>query len=89
MAITINGVAISDQAIAEEWKFHAEASHIIHVARRIDGRQLPFGMAKDRIAQFPSGRVRHNALRQYLQILAGKAGVSGINLGAADSPLVR
>lgn len=29
------------------------------------------------------------ALRQYLQILAAKAEVSGIDLNAADSPLVR
>lgn len=63
--------------------------HIIHVAHRIEGEQLPFGMVKDRIAEFLSDQVQHNALRQYLQILAGKAEMSGIDLNAADSPLVR
>lgn len=63
--------------------------HIIHIANRIDGEQLPFEMVKDRIAEFLSDQVQHNALRQYLQILAGKAEMSGINLDAADSPLVR
>lgn len=63
--------------------------HILHIAHRINGRQLPFETVKDRIAEFLSDRVQRNALRQYVQILAGKAGVSGIDLGAADSPLVR
>jgi len=63
--------------------------HIVHVARRIEGRQLPFEMIKDRIAEFLGDTVRHNALRQYLQILAGKAEVSGIDLNGAGSPLVQ
>ncbi len=63
--------------------------HIIHVAHRIDGKQLPFEMVNDRIAEFLSDQVQRNALRQYVQILAGKAKISGIDLGAADSPLVR
>ena len=63
--------------------------HIIHVGRRIAGRQLPFGMVKERIADFLSATVRRNAMRQYLQILAGKAEVRGIDFAAADSPLVR
>ena len=63
--------------------------HILHIARRIEGRQLPFDMMKDRIAAYLSDQVQRNALRQYVQILAGKAKVSGIDLGAADSPLVR
>lgn len=46
-------------------------------------------MVKDRIAEFLSDQVQRNALRQYVQILAGKNEVSGIDLGAADSPLVR
>jgi peptidyl-prolyl cis-trans isomerase C len=38
-------------------------------------------------------RLRHqtwsNALRQYLQLLAGKAHLEGIDLEAADTPLVQ
>ncbi len=63
--------------------------HIIHVARRIAGRQMPFEMVKERIAEFLSDQVQRNAMRQYLQILAGKAEVSGIDLAATDSPLLR
>ena len=63
--------------------------HVVHVAHRIDGKQLPFEMAKDQIAEFLSDQVQRNAMRQYVQILAGKAKISGIDLGAADSPLVR
>lgn len=63
--------------------------HILHIAHRMEGRQMPFDMVKDRIAEFLSDQVQRNALRQYVHILAGKAEVRGIDLGAADSPLVR
>ncbi len=63
--------------------------HVVHVAHRVDGKQLPFEMAKDQIAEYLSDQVQRNAMRQYVQILAGKAKISGIDLGAADSPLVR
>lgn len=63
--------------------------HILHIAHRIDGKQMPFEMVNDQIAEFLSDQVQRNALRQYVQILAGKAKISGIDLGAADSPLVR
>lgn len=62
--------------------------HIVHVARRIDGRQLPFEMVSKRIADYLREKVRHSAYRQYVQILAGGADVSGVDLNAASSPLV-
>jgi peptidyl-prolyl cis-trans isomerase C len=63
--------------------------HILYIAHRIEGRQLPFEMVKDQIAEFLSDLVQRNALRQYVQVLARKAKISGIDLDAADSPLVR
>lgn len=62
--------------------------HIVHVARRIEGRQLPFEMVRERIAEYLVEKVRHSAYRQYVQILAGKAEVKGVDLNAATSPLV-
>jgi peptidyl-prolyl cis-trans isomerase C len=63
--------------------------HVVHVARRIEGRLLPFEMVQQRIAEYLEDKVRHTAYRQYVQILAGGAQVSGVDLNAAASPLVR
>ncbi|MCW5568417.1 MAG: peptidylprolyl isomerase [Dokdonella sp.] len=63
--------------------------HIVRVARRVEGRRLPFDVVKDGIAGFLRDRVRHSALRQYLRILAGKAKLDGIDLDVAVSPLVQ
>lgn len=63
--------------------------HIVCVERRIAGKQLPFEIVKERIAGRLKDSVQRQAFRQYVQILAGKAEVTGIDLNAADSPLVR
>lgn len=63
--------------------------HVVQVVRRIEGRQLPFDMVRERIAEFLAEKVRQSAYRQYLQILAGKAELSGVDLDAATTPLVR
>jgi peptidyl-prolyl cis-trans isomerase C len=63
--------------------------HIVHVERRVAGKQVPFEMVKERIAGRLKEKVQRSALRQYVQILAGKAEVKGIDLNAANSPLVR
>jgi peptidyl-prolyl cis-trans isomerase C len=63
--------------------------HIVRVDRRIDRRQLPFELAKPRIANFLADRVRHVAARQYLSLLAGRSVIEGVELEAAASPLVQ
>lgn len=63
--------------------------HVVYVARRIEGRELPFEMVRERIAEFLAERVRRQALSQYVRILAGGARISGVDLDAAGSPLLR
>ncbi|HUL40986.1 MAG TPA: peptidylprolyl isomerase [Burkholderiales bacterium] len=63
--------------------------HIVRIARRIEGRKLPFEMVKHGIAEFLVDRVRKKAIQQYLRILAGKARITGIDLAAAESPLLQ
>jgi peptidyl-prolyl cis-trans isomerase C len=63
--------------------------HIVRVERRIAGKELPFELVKEKIASRLKESVQRRAFRQYVQILAGKAEVTGIDLNAADSPLVR
>jgi peptidyl-prolyl cis-trans isomerase C len=63
--------------------------HVVHVARRIDGRQMPFELVRDRIGEFLVERVRRKALQQYIHVLAAAADITGIDLAPADSPLLR
>lgn len=63
--------------------------HVIHLHRRIDGVPLEFEQVGARIAEYLRERVWRRALSQYLQILIGRAEIQGIELPAADSPLVQ
>ena len=63
--------------------------HIVALDRRIPGRELPFEMVQERIAAWLEEKVRRTAIRQYVEILAGRAEIEGIDLAAAGSPLVQ
>lgn len=63
--------------------------HIIHLERIVEGKQLPFGMVQPRIAAWLEASSWSRAVAQYVSILASKADISGINMSAADGPLVQ
>jgi len=63
--------------------------HIVRLDRRIDGQELPFDLVRERIADYLDEAVQRRALQQYVSILAGRAQVSGVDLGAANGPLVQ
>ena len=63
--------------------------HLIHLERRIDGRQMPFELVEAKIRDFLEARVWHHAVRQYVGILLGRAAVTGVTLESAGSPLVQ
>jgi peptidyl-prolyl cis-trans isomerase C len=63
--------------------------HIVLVSRRIEGTQVPFEPVARRIAEYLSESVRRKALQQYIRLLAAEADISGIDLDAADSPLLQ
>ncbi|RQS05321.1 peptidylprolyl isomerase [Burkholderia sp. Bp9002] len=63
--------------------------HVVRVDRRVPGDAVPFDEVGARIAAFLSERVRRNAMRQYVAILAGGARIEGVALGGANGPLVR
>ena len=63
--------------------------HVVLVARTIAGRALDFEIVRPRIAETLSQRVRAKAAEQYVRILASKASISGVDLGAAATPLVQ
>jgi peptidyl-prolyl cis-trans isomerase C len=63
--------------------------HIVRVERRIEGRLLPYVQVEGQIAKALAEARRATAWRQYLQLLVGKASISGIALEGADGLLVQ
>jgi peptidyl-prolyl cis-trans isomerase C len=63
--------------------------HIVRLDRRIDGRELPFDLVRERIADYLDEAVHRRALQQYVCVLSGRAEVTGVDLGAARGPLVQ
>ncbi len=63
--------------------------HIVRVDRRVPGKSVPFDAVREQIADMLSEEVQRVALRQYVSLLAGRAELCGVELGATASPLVR
>lgn len=63
--------------------------HIIQVGRKVEGRLRPFEEVESKIADAMRMASHDHAVRQYLQLLVGRAKISGIDLPGADSPLVQ
>jgi len=63
--------------------------HIVQVGRKVEGQMLPFETIEKDIAEAMHQASHDHALRQYLQLLVGRAQISGIDLQGADSPLVQ
>lgn len=63
--------------------------HVVRLDRRIDGRDLPFELVRERIAEYLDESVQRRALAQYVTVLAGRAAVTGVEFGPATGPLVQ
>ena len=62
--------------------------HVVRLDRRIEGREMPFDLVRQRIAEYLDEAVRRRALSQYVSVLAGRARVTGVDL-AGSGPLVQ
>ena len=63
--------------------------HIIEVLDRRAGEQKVYGDVHERIATQLTLQSRAKALNQYMRLLVGQAEIEGLELDAADSPLVQ
>lgn len=63
--------------------------HVVEVVARDPGQQPAFEEVRQAIALTLRQQAWVNALRQYLQLLAGAAAVEGVMLDAAETPLVQ
>lgn len=53
--------------------------HVVRLGRRIEGRQMPFDMVREKIAAYLVEAVRRRASAQYVAILAGRSNIVGID----------
>lgn len=63
--------------------------HVVEVLEREPGVMQPFEAVRAAVAGALRQHAYVTALRQYLQVLAGQARVEGVDLDAADTPLVQ
>jgi peptidyl-prolyl cis-trans isomerase C len=63
--------------------------HVVEVLARESGVAQPFDAVHGAVAMSLRQQAYVTALRQYLRLLAGEAMVEGVDLDAADTPLVR
>jgi peptidyl-prolyl cis-trans isomerase C len=79
LARTVPG-ALSAEPVATRYGFH-----IIRLERKIEGRELPFEAAAERIARYLAERVERRAVAQYIACLASRAAVTGVDLADAEA----
>lgn len=63
--------------------------HVIRLDERREGKQLSYKEAEPLIRDYLRETVYRQALNQYIQLLAGRAHIKGVDLGGASSPLVQ
>lgn len=63
--------------------------HVLRLDRRQLGEVQPFAAVRDAIAADLRRSAWTRAVRQYIQLLAGRAAITGFDLDAAESPLVQ
>jgi peptidyl-prolyl cis-trans isomerase C len=63
--------------------------HIVEVLEREPGELQPFESVQAAVAMALRQQSYVTAVRQYLQVLAGQAVVEGVDLDAADTPLIQ
>jgi peptidyl-prolyl cis-trans isomerase C len=63
--------------------------HVLLLERKIEGVQLPFEHAADRIAGWLEAASWSKALAQYIAVLAGRVEINGIDILSAEGPLIQ
>jgi len=63
--------------------------HVVYIDRRVDGKELPYEMVKERIADYLNEKVRRKAIAQYIHTLISDAEIEGFDFSVSDSPLMQ
>lgn len=71
---------IAPEPVATRYGFH-----IVRLDRKHEGRELPFELVADRIAEYLQDSVQRRALAQFIARLATVAKIEGVHLAGAES----
>ncbi len=63
--------------------------HLVFIDRKIPGKQLEFDLVKEKVRQYLNETSQRIAIKQYISLLIGEAEITGIDLDAAQSPLLQ
>ena len=63
--------------------------HVVRVDKRLPGRTLPYEAVAEKVADYLKEASWRRAFRQYVQLLAGSARISGHDIAATEIPLVQ
>lgn len=63
--------------------------HVVEILQREAGVEQPFEVVRGAVTQSLKQQTYVTALRQYMQLLAGAAVIEGVDIEAADTPLVQ
>jgi peptidyl-prolyl cis-trans isomerase C len=63
--------------------------HIVRLLHRENGRELPYEHVREAVADYLQDSAWRSAVRQFVQLLVGRARIEGIELQGATTPLVQ
>ena len=63
--------------------------HVLRVDKRVPGKSLPYEVVSDKVSDYLREASWRRAFSQYVQLLAGKARISGFDMASAETPLVQ
>lgn len=63
--------------------------HVVHLERKVAGKQLPFNMVEGKISQYLNDKVHRKAVAQYIQHLIQQADIKGFSFNGSHSPLMQ
>ena len=76
---TLTPGALTSQPVATRYGFH-----VIRLDRRIEGRELPFEMVADSVADYLTDNVRRRASAQYIARLVSRSTITGVDMPGAQ-----
>ena len=63
--------------------------HVVKIARKINGKALPYEHVQQKITDYLNEKVKHKAIAQYIQLLADESSIEGFSFKANQSPLIQ
>ncbi len=63
--------------------------HVVFIARKVEGKELPFDMVQEKIKHYLDDKVQRKALSQYLHKIVSEADIQGFEFNIDESTLMQ